>query len=66
MFVPALFFLFFLISAAVAAGPLEAATLAVVVDLVETSLLVGVEIIVGSVGGKLSGRGLRISGWVLC
>lgn len=42
---PGLFFLFFLISAAVAAGPLEAATLAMVVVLVETSLLVGVEVI---------------------
>lgn len=57
MFVPALFFLFFLISAAVAAGPLEAATLAVVVDLVETSLLVGVEVIVGSVEGSSWGTG---------
>jgi hypothetical protein len=39
---PVLFFLFFLISAVAAAGPLAAVILAVVVDLVERSLLVGV------------------------
>ena len=37
-----LFFLFFRISAAIAAGPLVAAALAVAVVLVETSLLAGV------------------------
>ena len=52
IFLPALLFLFFLISAMAAAGPLVAVTLAVVVVLVESSLLVGVVCMVGSVVTK--------------
>jgi hypothetical protein len=66
---PAFFFLFFLSSVAVAAGPQVAAALAAVVDLVESSLLMGVEIIMsGLLGGwgvpvRLSCRVLSLS-WI--